>query len=208
MVFFSVFLKQIKMRGDNFSYIIADEEVGEAIVVDPSFNSSIIMKILAEHGWKLKYVINTHSHWDHVAGNSDLLRNFEAKIVGHKLSDLKKSVSVVDGDTLKIGKILIQIIHTPGHTPDSICLLVDNILLTGDTLFIGACGRTDLPGGSSKEMYYSLFHKLLQLNNDIKVYPGHDYGTTPNSTIGREKQTNYTLKKRTLREFIEFMSEP
>jgi hydroxyacylglutathione hydrolase len=206
-VFLKVFFKQIKTRGDNFSYIIADEEAGETVVVDPSFNSSVILKIMKEKNWKVKYVINTHSHWDHVAGNRDIIRGFKAKIVAHKLSSLKGVVRVVDGDTLKVGKTVIRIIHTPGHSPDSICLLVDGLLLTGDTLFIGGCGRTDFPGGSSTDLYDSLFNKLMKLDDDLKVYPGHDYGVTPHSTIKREKKTNYVLKKRSLQQFIDFMGE-
>jgi glyoxylase-like metal-dependent hydrolase (beta-lactamase superfamily II) len=100
------------------------------------------------------------------------------------------------------------VIHTPGHTPDGICLLVDNKLLTGDTLFVGECGRTDLAGSSAEDMYHSLFDKILALDDSIEVYPGHDYGNKPISTIGDERRTNYTLEKRTLEEFIEFMSEP
>jgi glyoxylase-like metal-dependent hydrolase (beta-lactamase superfamily II) len=102
--------------------------------------------------------------------------------------------------------VLIKVIYTPGHTPDSICLLVDNKkLLTGDTLFVGECGRTDLPGGNSESLYDSLFNKLLKLSDDVEVYPGHDYGLKPYSTIGEERRTNYVLQPRSLMEFVEFM---
>jgi glyoxylase-like metal-dependent hydrolase (beta-lactamase superfamily II) len=105
--------------------------------------------------------------------------------------------------------VLIRVIHTPGHTPDSICLLVtDKLLLTGDTLFVGECGRTDLPGGNTRSMYDSLFNKLLKLGDEVEVYPGHDYGPRPSSTIGEEKRSNYTLQQRSLAEFIEFMRQP
>jgi glyoxylase-like metal-dependent hydrolase (beta-lactamase superfamily II) len=103
----------------------------------------------------------------------------------------------------------IKVIHTPGHTPDSIYLLVDNKkLLTGDTLFVGECGRTDLSGGNSRNMHGSLFNKLLKLNDAVEVYPGHDYGSKPYSTIGEERRSNYTLQPRSLAEFIEFMKQP
>jgi glyoxylase-like metal-dependent hydrolase (beta-lactamase superfamily II) len=99
--------------------------------------------------------------------------------------------------------------HTPGHSSDSICLLINGQkILTGDTLFVGECGRTDLPGGSSRNLYDSLFGKLLNLGDEIAVYPGHDYGPKPFSTIGEERNTNYTLKPRSLEEFITFMSQP
>ena len=204
-----MFFKQIQQHGDNFSYIIADETSKEAVVVDPSFNASEIMKTLKAHNFHLKYIINTHGHSDHTAGNTELRSIFGGKLVAHKLSRINRDLSVEDGDKLTVGKVSIKVIYTPGHTMDSICLLVDNKkLLTGDTLFVGECGRTDFLGSSSKSMYDSLFNKLSNLSDDVEVYPGHDYGLKPSSTIGEEKKTNYTLKPRSLQEFIEFMSQP
>jgi len=204
-----MFFRQIQQHGDNFSYIIADDTTREAAVVDPSYNSGEITHVLETENLKLKYIINTHGHSDHTAGNQELRSSFSAKIVAHKLSRVKADVKVDDGDSLKIGRAPVKVIHTPGHTPDSICLLVDNQkLLTGDTLFVGECGRTDLPGGNSKNMYDSLFHKILKLSNNVEVYPGHDYGSKPYSTIGEEKRSNYTLEPRSLPEFIEFMNQP
>ncbi|MGQ9507335.1 MAG: MBL fold metallo-hydrolase [Candidatus Bathycorpusculaceae bacterium] len=196
----------MKQHGDNFSYIIGDETTKEAAVVDPSFNAEILARLLREKNFRLKYIINTHGHSDHTAGNEEMKRVFDAKIVAHKSSTIKKDISAEDGDFLMVGKIPIKIIHTPGHTADGICLLVnDKLLLTGDTLFVGECGRTDLPGGNSEEMYNSLFNKLMKLDDEIKVYPGHDYGPKPHSTIGIERRTNYTLEKRTIEEFVDFM---
>jgi glyoxylase-like metal-dependent hydrolase (beta-lactamase superfamily II) len=203
-----VFFKQVKHQGDNFSYIIADETTKEAAVVDPSFNADTITKILRDQDLKAKYIINTHHHADHTAGNSNLRSGFHAKIVAHRLSRVDKDVSVVDGDVIRVGGVAIRVIHTPGHSSDGICLLAENKLLTGDTLFIGECGRTDLSGGSAEDMYHSLFDKLMKLDDSIEVYPGHDYGSKPHSTIGAERRTNYTLEKRSLEEFIEFMRTP
>jgi len=203
-----MFFKQIKYRGDNFSYVIADETTREAAVVDPSFNADAIIRLLVNRNFDVQYVINTHHHRDHVAGNEEFRSRFRAKIIAHKLAPFYKDICVMDGDVVRVGRVVIKVIHTPGHTPDGICLLVDGKLLTGDTLFVGECGRTDLPGGSSEDMYYSLFNKLMKLNDDIEVYPGHDYGQKPYSTIGLERRTNYTLERRTLDEFIEFMKEP
>jgi hydroxyacylglutathione hydrolase len=203
-----MFFKQVKHNGDNFSYVIADENSKEAAVVDPSFNVDAITRLLKEQKLEVKYVINTHSHGDHTAGNEDIKKEFGARVIAHKLSKTKKDASVVDGDSLKLGKIAMKIIHTPGHSRDSICLLVDGKVLTGDTLFIGECGRTDFGDGSAEDMYHSLFDKLMKLDDNIEVYPGHDYGPKPHSTIGEEKRTNYTLEKRSLEEFIEFMSQP
>ena len=203
-----MFFKQIKQYGDNFSYVVADEKTGEAAVIDPSFNAAAITKLLKDRKLKAKYVIDTHGHSDHTAGNDEIKRVFGAKIVAHELSKTKKDVSVVDQDTVNVGDVSIRVIYTPGHTVDGICLLVDNKLLTGDTLFVGECGRTDLPGSSPEDMYHSLFDKLMKLDDRVEVYPGHDYGPKPSSTIGEEKRTNYVLEKRTLKEFIDFMSQP
>ena len=200
---------QIQQHSDNFTYLIADEKTKEAAVVDSSYNADEIIKILKTQNLRLKYVINTHGHSDHTAGNTELKSIFGAKIVADKLSKVNCDVWVEDGDVIKIGPISLKIIYTPGHTVDSICILVDNQkLLTGDTLFVGECGRTDMPGGNSKSMYDSLFNKILKIEDSIEVYPGHDYGSTPTSTIGRERTSNYTLQPRTLKDFIEFMSQP
>jgi len=204
-----MFFKQIQKHGDNFSYIIADQETKQAAIVDSSYNADEIMKIVKTQKLQLKYVINTHGHSDHTAGNAELASIFGAKIVAHKQSKISPDLFVDDGDTIYIGKISVKIIYTPGHTTDSICLLIDNQkLLTGDTLFVGECGRTDFPGGNSKSMYESLFGKLTKLDDDVEVYPGHDYGVKPSTTIGEEKKSNYTLQPRTIKDFIEFMSQP
>lgn len=199
---------QLKDKGDNFSYVIADEPSKEAAVVDPSFNADSIVKLATDKGLKIKYVIDTHRHQDHIAGNQQIKSRFGSKIVSHRSSNIGADIQVADGDTVEVGKEVIKVIHTPGHTSDSICLLINDKLLTGDTLFVEECGRTDLPGGSSGDMYDSLFNKILKLDDKTEVYPGHDYGPRTSSTIGEERRTNYTLKKRSLADFIEFMSLP
>jgi glyoxylase-like metal-dependent hydrolase (beta-lactamase superfamily II) len=203
-----MFFKQIQQHSDNFSYIIAEENAKEAAIVDSSFNAGEIARILKAEKLKLTYIINTHGHSDHTAGNQELKMMSQAKTAAHKLSTINAQIKVDDGDTICLGTIPIDIIYTPGHTPDSICLLIANKkLLTGDTLFVGECGRTDLLGGNSRSLYDSLFNKLLKLNDAVEVFPGHDYGSKPYSTIGEEKRSNYTLKPRSLKEFIEFMKE-
>lgn len=167
-----MFFKQIQQHGDNFSYLLADEEAKEAAVVDSSFNASEIIKILKLKQFSLKYICNTHGHSDHTAGNAELAPMFHAKIVAYKLSKVNFDVGVDDGDVLNVGEIHIKVIYTPGHTADSICLLVGNKLLTGDTLFVGECGRTDFAGGNSKSMYDSLFNKLMKLDDNVEVYLG------------------------------------
>jgi len=203
-----VFFKQIKYRGDNFSYVIADEATREAAVVDPSFNSEAIIRLLRERDFDAKYIVNTHGHRDHTEGNGQIKAAFGAKVVAHRLSKVAKDISVTDGDVIKLGRIHINVIHTPGHSPDSICLLVDGKVLTGDTLFVGECGRTDFSDGSARDMYHSLFDKLMKLDYSVEVYPGHDYGSAPFSNIGLERKSNYTLEKRSIEDFIEFMRQP
>lgn len=201
-----MYFKQIQQHGDNFSYIIADEKTQEAIVVDSSYNAGEISRILKIDKLQLKYIINTHGHSDHTAGNEELRFNFNAKTIAHKLSRNNPDITVEEGDEIRVGSVKIKVIYTPGHTPDGICLLVDGKkLLTGDTLFVGECGRTDMAGGDSAKLYNSLFNKLMKLGDDIEVYPGHDYGPRSRSTIGEERKSNYVLQPRTVEEFKAFM---
>jgi hydroxyacylglutathione hydrolase len=192
----------------NFAYVIGDEKTRVAAVVDPAWEVDKLLRICADQSLKVSYVINTHSHHDHVQGNDDVVKRAGAKIAAFGNSRLRKDLSLEDGQVLEIGSLRASIIHTPGHCPDHICILVDGKLLTGDTLFVGECGRTDLAGGNPGDMYDSLFHKILPLQDSIEVYPGHDYGSKPSSTIGFEREHNYTLKSRTREEFIRFMAEP
>jgi hydroxyacylglutathione hydrolase len=204
-----MFFRQIEQYGDNFSYIIADETTREAAVVDSSFNAEELLRVLKAEGFTLKYIISTHGHSDHSAGNSELHSALGGQMVTHTLSKVHAGAKVEDGNVLHVGSVELKVIYTPGHTEDSICLLVDGKkLLTGDTLFVGECGRTDLPGGNAKRMYDSLFNKLLTLGDDVEVYPGHDYGVKANSTIGWERRTNYVLEPRSVAEFVEFMRQP
>ncbi len=192
----------------NFAYVIGDEKSKLAAVVDPAWDVDKLLKTCRELNVKVAYVINTHSHQDHVNGNEITVQRTGAKVIAHEKSPVRKDIPVKDRDGVKIGLLKAEVIHTPGHCSDHICILVEGKLLTGDTLFVGECGRTDLPGGNPGDMYDSLFQKILQLPDSTEVYPGHDYGTKPSSTIGYERTTNYTLKPRTREEFIRFMAEP
>ena len=191
----------------NFTYIIADEEIGDAAIIDPSWGLNDVFHALKKNGWRAKYVINTHTHFDHVLGNDQVAEVTGAKIVQHKNSQLEKHVAVSDGDVIEIGSVRLRVLHTPGHSKDSMCLVLDGqMIFTGDTLFVGNCGRTDLPGSDPAEMYDSLFERLSKLDEKMVIYPGHNYGPTPTSTIGREKKTNYVLQPRSKQEFLEFMN--
>jgi glyoxylase-like metal-dependent hydrolase (beta-lactamase superfamily II) len=192
----------------NFAYIIGDETTKAAALVDPAWEVEKLLRTCDELGLKVIYVINTHSHHDHAGGNESVVKRTGAKVIGHQKSPVRKDIGVKDGDIIEIGRVKVKVLHTPGHCPDHICLLADGKLLTGDTLFVGECGRTDLAGGNSGDLYDSLTGKILPLDDCIEVYPGHDYGSKPYSTIGSERKNNYTLEPRTREEFIKFMAEP
>jgi len=183
----------------NLVYVIADEKTKDAAVVDTTETEEVI-DFLEKNKLKLVYIFNTHSHHDHVGGNEQL-KQLGGKIVAHNSSD----IPVEDGDVLQLGSLKMKIFHTPGHTQDSICILAEDCLFTGDTLFVEECGRTDLPGGDSRKLYNSL-KRISQLPGNIKIYPGHLYGDYY-STIEKEKRNNYCLADRTEEEFIRFMQE-
>lgn len=191
----------------NFTYLIIDNEDKEIAIIDPSWDLEKIFEIIKKNDYKIKYIINTHSHYDHILGNDQIVDITKCKVIQHKNSKEKHDISVNDGDEFRVGKTLIKVLFTPGHSKDSICLIVDSkIIITGDTLFVGNCGRTDLPGSDPEEMYYSLFEKILKLDNNLVVYPGHNYGYKSISTIGEEKKNNYVLFPRSKEQFIKFMT--
>ena len=192
----------------NFSYIIGDSKTHTAALVDPAWEVDKLLDLCTDAGLTVSHIINTHSHQDHVEGNDGVVKRTHAKVVAHQSSPVRKDIPVDDGDSIEVGSLRVRVLYTPGHCPDHICLLVDGKVLTGDTLFVGECGRTDLAGGDAGAMYDSLFKKLMALNDSTEVYPGHDYGRKPSSTIGEERRTNYTLKERTKEEFIKFMAQP
>lgn len=191
----------------NFTYLIIDEEEKEIAIIDPSWDLDKIFEIIKRNSYRVKFIINTHTHFDHILGNEQVLAISNCQIVQHENSMDRHDIAVKDGDRIRVGNIVIDILHTPGHSKDSICLIVDSkIIFTGDTLFVGNCGRIDLPGGNVNEMYDSLLRRIIKLNDELIVYPGHNYGMKTVSTIGEEKNTNYVLAPRTLQEFIQFMT--
>jgi len=191
----------------NFTYLIIDNEEKEIAIVDPSWDLEKIFAIINKNQYTVTYIINTHSHFDHVLGNDQIIAVTKCKVIQHENSLEKHDISVNDGDKFMIGKTIVQVLFTPGHSKDSICLIVDSkIIITGDTLFVGNCGRTDLPGSDPEEMYNSLFEKIIKLDNNMVIYPGHNYGYKPISTIEEEKKNNYVLVPRTKNEFIKFIT--
>ena len=189
----------------NFSYIVEDESTHEVIVIDPSWDLEKLTEIINEQNLNPKYIVNTHWHDDHTRGNEELAKELSVKIVQHDASDLKNDMTVSDGDSIKFGCSELVVYHTPGHSKDSICLVGDGKIFSGDTLFVGNCGRIDLPGGSAGELYHSLFDVIANLNDDLVLYPGHNYGSDVTSTIRSEKRTNLVMQKVSEAEFVERM---
>ncbi|MGI0086617.1 MAG: MBL fold metallo-hydrolase [Nitrosotalea sp.] len=190
----------------NFTYILEDEQTSEAVILDPSWDLDLIVEIIEKNGLQVKYIINTHHHFDHTIGNDAMVRKTGAKILQHASSTLENDMTVSEGDKIRFGNSELVVIHTPGHSKDSMCLVGDGRIFSGDTLFVGNCGRIDLPGGSARELYHSLFDVISKMDENLTLYPGHNYGSSPTSTIGREKKTNFVLQPRTEKEFLEFMS--
>lgn len=207
--------KQIKAGPmQNFSYIIGDETAKEAAVVDAGWEIEKLIDIANKEKLKINKIILTHSHYDHVQKVDELASKTGAEVYFHELEygAIKKSIKnpnikihkLKNNGEVNVGNIRIRAIHTPGHTPGAICLLVGNKLLTGDTLFVNAIGRTDLAGGDSLKLFESI-QKLKKLNDNIEVYPGHDYGNAPSSTIGNEKKSNPYFRCGTKEEFLDLL---
>ncbi len=194
---------QVRVGGmQNFTYVVADEGTGQAVVIDPSWDLPEIERVIMRNGLKVKYVVNTHHHFDHTLGNDGMAASTGAKIIQHEASELERDISVRDGDVIEFGDSRLKVLHTPGHSKDSMCLVGDGKIFSGDTLFVGTCGRVDLPGGSSRELYHSLFDVMYPLDDGLVLYPGHDYGRAATSTMGEEKASNPVLQRRTEQEFV------
>jgi hydroxyacylglutathione hydrolase len=185
-----VYIKQFRTGGDrNLGYLIIDESTGKAVVVDASYSPEGIVQYARENGYEIQYVFSTHDHYDHTNGNSVMeeLTGKRALLFGSV--DPVTGIAVADGARFPLGDLEIVILHTPGHTTDAICLVVGDAVFTGDTLFVGKVGGTDLGDGARAE-YDSLHQKLLALPDDTRVFPGHDVGVAPESTIAHERENN------------------
>ena len=189
-------------------YILYDEKTLEGIIVDPGDEADRILSVVKQLNLKIKYIVNTHGHADHIGANAQLVQALGAKLAIHAddapmLTDPGLNLSVSgymgrtiisppadvilhEGDEIKFGSCSLRVIHTPGHTPGGICLVGEGVVMSGDSLFEGSIGRTDLPGGSMRQLVTALKKKIIVLNPDLKVYPGHGGATE----IGFERNTN------------------
>jgi len=191
------------------SYLVGCPEGCVAALIDPEIRQIDRYRGgLARGGLTLRYVIDTHTHADHFSAAREVGRIFDVPVVTHRDSPAPYAgLRLQDGDMLVVGSIKMQAIHTPGHTRDSMCLLSSDRLFTGDTLLIGATGRTDLPTGDPEALYDSLFDGILKLDPALKVFPAHDYKQQGSSTIAAELANNPRLQKRGRAEFVEMMRQ-
>ena len=223
----TLYFKQIQIGPmQNFAYLIGDATKREALVVDAAWDIPAIVRIAEQDGYTINKALVTHYHQDHLGGDfqgykipgaAELLETVKAKVYINKaeapflnrIAGLSASdiVQVEGGDTTNVGNIKVTFIHTPGHTPGSQCFLVENCLVAGDTLFIGSCGRVDLPGSNPEDMYYSL-QTLSKLADETILYPGHNYAGQPSDTIAQQRRHNMYLhlSTKTLQEFMSVMS--
>ena len=199
------FFEQIRSSGC-LSYILGCAKEKFSVVIDPELDKAADYVGLAEFfNSKLLYAIDTHTHADHNSACKLMRERYGVQVVMHRAADAPYvDVKVEDGDEIKFGQCSLSVIYTPGHTEDAMCLLFEDRIFTGDTLLIGGCGRTDLPGGSAESQWESL-RRLDGLSNDIRVYPGHDYREAV-STLGDEKQKNPRMTMASRDEFIQFMT--
>ena len=191
------------------SYLIGCPERRAAAVIDPELGQIDRYRGLAgREGLRIRYIIETHTHADHFSGAHELARETGATVVAHALSPAPHTgLRLEDGELLYVGGIGLQALHTPGHTRDSMCLLREDRLFTGDTLLIGGTGRTDLPTGDPDALYDSLFNRLLKLDPALTIFPAHDYKGRTSSTLAIEAETNPRLQKRDRAEFVAMMRE-
>ncbi len=204
-----MFIHQFLTGGDrNYGYLAADDAATahdaakEAVVIDPSYSPGVIVDFAREHEFVIRYIFATHGHYDHTNGNAEIEKLTGIKPLLFGDTEPRSGTTLTDGAVLPFGELTARVIHTPGHTQDSICLHIGNAVFTGDTLFVGKVGGTDL-GTQAKTEYHSLHQKLLTLPDETRVFPGHNYGVAPESTIGHERITNPFLVQPDFEAFVD-----
>lgn len=218
---------QIARQMRNFCYLVGDPEAGKAVIVDPAYNVGDLVEIAEADGMEIVGVLATHYHADHVGGS---MMGYKLEGVAELLSRVQVPVHVqaaeaefvrkVTGigeddlivhkgsDTMTVGAVPIELIHTPGHTPGSQTFLIDNHFLGGDTLFIEGCGRTDLPGGDPAELYTSLTKRLAHVPDEAVLFPGHLYSPEPSQTMGQTREYNYVFAPKTAEQWLMMFGQP
>jgi len=220
-----LYLRQIEIGPmQNYAYLVGDRQTHEAVVIDAAWDVPALIDVAQRDDMTIKAGLVTHFHPDHLGGSmmgmnitgaAELVGRLPVKIYIHKtegpyaqrIAGLSPGDMVLteSGDDLRVGDLEVKFLHTPGHTPGSQCFLVNGNLISGDTLFIGSCGRVDLPGSSPEDLYRSLNEKLKALPEDTVLYPGHNYADRPTSTIGNEKARNPYMRFSRLDDFLSMM---
>ncbi|MGA0610447.1 MBL fold metallo-hydrolase [Caldimonas sp. KR1-144] len=195
------------VTGGCLSYLVGCEKSCAAALIDPEVSQvDRYLALATQHGVRVHFVIDTHTHADHFSAARQLADRLEARTVMHRNSPAPGvDMRVDDGEMVVLGSLRLSVLHTPGHTADSMCLVVGDRVFTGDTLLIGGTGRTDLPSGDAAALYDSLFGKLLKLDPALMVFPAHDYKGREHSTIGDEIANNPRLQRRDRADFIAMM---
>src|SRR5712691_3860449 len=193
--------------GGCLSYLVGCPETCSAVLIDPELSQiDRYLALATRAGLRFHHIVDTHTHADHFSATRELSRRLEVPSVMHRASLAPYvDVRVDDGETIIAGRLRLRVVHTPGHTDDSICLVLPDRVLTGDTLLIGGTGRTDLPTGDPEALHESLFGKLLALDDALGVFPAHDYKGRESSTLGAEKASNPRLQKKERAAFVELM---
>jgi glyoxylase-like metal-dependent hydrolase (beta-lactamase superfamily II) len=187
----------------NFVYLVGDPKTMSCAVIDPGWGAGDIMEEAKRAGLNITHILLTHTHFDHSSAAKTLAKKTGARLFIHRLECKAEGgeTPFADGDTINVGELVIKCLHTPGHTPGSSCFLAGDTAFTGDTLFIDGIGRTDLEGSDPEDMFRSL-KRLSELPPATVIYPGHNYGGEPVSTIGEQKRRNPYLQCRNTGEFL------
>ena len=195
---------------ENFIYFIGDKTTNEVVVIDPAWDVKFLLEEAKKNNLVVRAALITHGHFDHTNGAEELLKHLDIPIYINeieasffKFNWLKENIKKTkSSDSLKIGNFEIQFIHTPGHTPGSQCFLISNNLVSGDTLFINGCGRCDFPGGDVEQMFDTIYNKLMKMNDDTIILPGHNYADKTQDTIKNQKVTNPYMQYDNLMAFV------
>lgn len=215
----ALYVRQLQLgRMQNFVYLVGDEEAAEVAVIDPAWDVPAIEAAVAADGKKLVAAIVSHCHWDHTHGLPELLSRHDIPVYAQKaeldFSDELRALApsafrpMSPGDKVQVGSSELTLLHTPGHTPGSQCVMCGGALMSGDTVFVNACGRCDLDGGNPEQMYRSITQVLMKLPGETRLFPGHDYGDLPVSTLDRESARNPYFQHASLESFLAHRLRP
>jgi hydroxyacylglutathione hydrolase len=214
----TLYVRQLELGPmENFVYLVGAKDAREVAVIDPAWDMAAIARAAAEDGKVISCGVVSHCHDDHVNAVPDLLDTLDVPIYAQKrelefspeLRQVGDAMRGVDpGEEIAVGPVKLKLLHTPGHTPGSHCVLCEGALFSGDTVFVNACGRCDFDGGSPEEMFRSISQVLMKLPADTALYPGHDYGDVPVSSIARESANNPYFQYRSVEEFIGYRMRP